>query len=174
LAAIIAFVQASAAPDTRANEQRSELAQRLAAFFLYVANASNREFLPQASELELSLTQLKTLAVLQGRAEELSVKEVAEGLGLSVGATSRAVDGLCKRGLVDRSEDLADRRVRRVRLTARGMRTMEKLTAVRIAAVERLLDSLSATQREDLERALEPIVGREEVRRFIRPRRRSP
>jgi DNA-binding MarR family transcriptional regulator len=145
----------------------------LAAFFLYVANASNREFLPQASELDLSLTQLKTLAVLQGRAEELSVKEVAEGLGLSVGATSRAVDGLCKRGLVGRSEDLADRRVRRVRLTARGLRTMEKLTAVRIAALEHLLDSLSEAQREDLERALEPILDREDVQRFFRPRRRS-
>jgi DNA-binding MarR family transcriptional regulator len=131
-----------------------------------VANANNRDFLPQASELDLSLTQLKALSQLKGRADELSMKDIAEGLGLSVAATSRAIDGLCKRGLVDRDEDPLDRRVKRVRLTSRGDRAMEKLAAIRVATLERLVEKLSDDQREDLVSALEPILEHEEVRRF--------
>jgi len=150
------------------HSESKELARTVAGFFLYVANASNRDLLPQISQYDISLTQLKALSQLHGRSEELSVKELAEGLGLSVAATSRAIDGLCKRGLVDRAEDAADRRIRRVRLTAKGRSTVERMQAIKTAALERLLTQLSTSERQRLAAALEPILDREEVRRFYR------
>jgi DNA-binding MarR family transcriptional regulator len=134
-----------------------ELGRQLAGFFLWVTNSSNHDFLPRITDLELTLTQMKALFQLTV-VDELAVKEVADGLGLSDAATSRAVDGLVKRDLVERAEDPADRRVKRVRLTARGRKTIDELAAVRIATFERLVEELSD--------ALEPILARQDLGRF--------
>jgi DNA-binding MarR family transcriptional regulator len=145
-----------------------ELARQLAGLFHCMANANNRDFLPEISELDLSLTQLKALAVLDERADALSVKDLSECLGLSLAATSRAVDGLVKRKLVEREEDPTDRRVRRVGLTARGRRIVERLIAIRIASLERLIESFNDEQRDKLADALDSILEHEGVRRFYR------
>jgi DNA-binding MarR family transcriptional regulator len=139
-----------------------------------MANANNRDFLPEISELDLSLTQLKGLSVLDEHVEEaLSVKALSERLGLSLAATSRSVDGLVKRKLIERDEDPDDRRVRRVRLTARGRRIVERLVEIRIAALERLVESFDDDQREKLADALDSIIEHEDVRRFYRAGRSS-
>ena len=140
----------------------------LGGLFLYLANANNRDFLPQISELDLTLTQLKALFQLEGRSNELSMKEISDGLGLSLAATSRTVDGLCKRRLVTRDEDAQDRRVKRVRLTAKGQATIDRVTAVRIATLQRLVEGLSDEEREHLAAALGPILERDDVHRFYR------
>jgi DNA-binding MarR family transcriptional regulator len=140
----------------------------LGGLFLYLANANNRDFLPQISELDLSLTQLKALFQLDGRSKELSMREISEGLGLSLATTSRTVDGLCKRRLVTRDEDPEDRRMKRVRLTAKGQATIDRVAAVRIATLQRLVETLSAEEREGLAAGLEPILDRDDVRRFYR------
>lgn len=140
----------------------------LGGLFLYLANANNRDFLPQVSELDLTLTQLKALFQLEGRSNELSMKEISDGLGLSLAATSRTVDGLCKRRLVTRDEDAQDRRVKRVRLTAKGQATIDRVTAVRLATLQRLVEGLSDEEREHLAAALGPILERDDVRRFYR------
>ncbi len=158
-------IESGAVTDTR------ELSRHIGAFFLYLANASNRDFLPETSELDLSLTQLKALFLIGAPTEEpLSMKSLAEGLGLSFAATSRAVDALCKRGLMDRDEDSDDRRIKRVSLTLKGRRAVDRLTAIRLAGLERLVETFSPDEREKLAVALEPILAREEIRRFL-PRR---
>ena len=163
-------MQASAIKAGRGSDVRA-LSRQLGAFFLYLANTSNRDFLPETSELDLSLTQLKALFLIGARTEEpLSMKNLAEGLGLSFAATSRAVDALCKRGLMDRDEDADDRRVKRVSLTLKGRRAVDRLTAIRLAGVERLIETFSPDEREKLAEALEPILAREEIRRSL-PRR---
>jgi DNA-binding MarR family transcriptional regulator len=149
-----------------------ELAQQLAGFFRYVTHVNVQDLLPEISELDLSLTQLKALSLLDERSDELSVKDLAEGLGLSVAATSRAVDCLFRRELVEREEDRLDRRVRRVRLAPAGRRTVESVIAMRVAGLERVVAGLTEDERRKLARALEPILQREEIRRFL-PRKRA-
>ena len=142
-----------------------ELGRQLAGFFLWMTNAGNHDFLPKISELELTLTQMKALFQLT-TVDELALKDVADGLGLSDAATSRAVDGLVKRELVERAEDPADRRVKRVRLTARGRKTIDELAAVRIATFQRLVEELPDNERTKLADALEPILARQDLGRF--------
>jgi DNA-binding MarR family transcriptional regulator len=170
-------MQVSSVPST--GSRPAELARQLAGFFRYVTLSSDGDFLREVAELDLSLSQLKTLSLLYeqpapsaGEADYLSVKEVAERLGISFPATSRALDPLVKRRLVARREDAADRRVKRVRLTARGDALVERLYEKRVASVEALLAQFSETERDKLSDALDTILTRPEINRYC-PRKAS-
>ena len=76
-------------------------------------------FASQLGELRLGFTQLAGLYVLAD-GSTLTVGELAEAIGRSPSATSRLVDGLVRRRLVERLEEPEDRRQRTLRLTPRG------------------------------------------------------
>ena len=76
-------------------------------------------FAGQLGELRLGFTQLAGLYVLADGGT-LTVGELAEAIGRSPSATSRLVDGLVRRRLVERHEEPEDRRQRTLRLTPRG------------------------------------------------------
>ena len=157
--------KAISTPDT------TTLARQLAGFFRYASVASDPEFLSQVAELDLTLNELKLLLLVYERQAgsgpekpcDLSVKELAERLGISLPAASRAVDPLVRRRLVTRREDPADRRVRRVCTTAAGARLVERLAATRVASFERLLAELSTTERRKLGDALDELMARPEI-----------
>jgi DNA-binding MarR family transcriptional regulator len=140
----------------------------LASYLMRSANVGTFE---KIGELDLSFTQLKALCVLesdddgQGR----SVKALAESLGVSLPAMSRAVDGLFERGFVRREEDSVDRRMKRVRLTDAGRAAPLALNEARLSALHELMDSLDDEQAEALARALELILGRREEIAAYRP-----
>jgi DNA-binding MarR family transcriptional regulator len=76
-------------------------------------------FASQLGELRLGFTQLAALYVLaEGRTT--TVADLAETLGRSPSATSRLIDGLVRRRLVERRPDTEDRRQRTLWLTQRG------------------------------------------------------
>jgi DNA-binding MarR family transcriptional regulator len=76
-------------------------------------------FASQLGELRLGFTQLAALYVLaDGRTT--TVADLAETLGRSPSATSRLIDGLVRRRLVERRPDTEDRRQRTLWLTQRG------------------------------------------------------
>src|SRR3954453_3299617 len=101
-------------------------------------------------ELELTLTQMKTLGMLNECVQEVSVKELSSRLGLSLPATSRTVDGLLRRGLLSRHEDTEDRRIKRVRLTDAGRDVVHRITTARLQGLEAYAASLSDEQRSTL------------------------
>jgi len=107
-------------------------------------------------ELDLTLTQVKALISLA--AAELTVKDLAERLGLSLPGTSRAVDVLVARGLVGRREDTADRRMKRLRCTDAGREALRRLDEARLAGIAQFTATLPADQRERLSSALRPIL----------------
>ena len=86
----------------------------------YLMRTANVRTFNAIAELDLSFTQIKALCALETDGEERSVKALAESLGVSLPAMSRAVDGLFERGFVGREEDPGDRRMKRVRLTDAG------------------------------------------------------
>ena len=105
-------------------------------------------------ELDLTITQIKTLDVLSGCADELSVKEVSERLGMSLPSASRTVEALLRRGWLERREDQLDRRVKRIRLTAQGREVASRVNGVRLEGLERFAGSLGPGQRTRLSAAL--------------------
>ena len=96
-------------------------------------------FASQLGGLRLGFTQLAALYVLADGGTT-TIGELAEVLGRSPSATSRLVDGLGRRRLVERHEEPEDRRQRTLVLTPRGQallrlvdraRADQFLTAVR-------------------------------------------
>jgi DNA-binding MarR family transcriptional regulator len=76
-------------------------------------------FATQLGELRLGFTQLAALYVLaEGRTT--TVGDLADVIGRSPSATSRLVDGLVRRRLVERRSEIEDRRQRTIWLTPRG------------------------------------------------------
>jgi DNA-binding MarR family transcriptional regulator len=96
-------------------------------------------FASQLGQLRLGFTQLAALYVLaDGRTT--TIADLAEAIGRSPSATSRLVDGLVRRRLVERRPETEDRRQRTLWLTQRGraiLRVVDReradqfLTAVR-------------------------------------------
>ena len=81
--------------------------------------AMGRALWRELGELRLGFTQLAALYVLAD-GSTLTVGELAEAIGRSPSATSRLVDGLVRRRLVERHQEPEDRRQRTLRLTQRG------------------------------------------------------
>lgn len=123
-------------------------------------------------ESGLSLTECKALLELggKGHAETHSwqVSDLAELFGVSVPSMSRAVDGLVKAKLATRVEDPEDRRVRRVKITAKGKDLVDKLVTVRRAGIESFAATLTAAQRRKLDAAVEALMDRDDIARAYR------
>ena len=121
------------------------------------------------AEMDLSFTQIKALCALDAEGREMSVGALAESLGTSLPAMSRAVDGLFERHLVGREEDPADRRMKRVRLTAAGAKVPAVLSEGRLTALAELIDSLGEDEAQPLADALALIVARHPEVAALRP-----
>jgi DNA-binding MarR family transcriptional regulator len=76
-------------------------------------------FASQLGELRLGFTQLAALYVLADSGTT-TIGDLADSINRSPSATSRLVDGLVRRRLVERQPDVEDRRQRALRLTPRG------------------------------------------------------
>jgi DNA-binding MarR family transcriptional regulator len=87
-------------------------------------------FASQLGELRLGFTQLAALYVLAD-GSTMTVGELAEALGRSASATSRLVDGLAKRRLVERHLEAEDRRQRSLALTQRGQAILRAVDRAR-------------------------------------------
>ncbi len=137
----------------------ADTARCLGEFLRFLTQSAGNGFVQAVEDAGLSLTQLKTMHVLAGADEELSLNGLAERLGgLSLPTLSRSVDALVQRGYVRRAEDTADRRVKRLSLTAKGRRTIDRLVEIRVAELGAVLETLTDGERERLARALEPIL----------------
>ncbi len=87
-------------------------------------------FASQLGELRLGFTQLAALYVLAD-GSTLTVGELAESINRSPSATSRLIDGLVKRRLVERQVEEEDRRQKILRLTPRGQAVLRVVDRAR-------------------------------------------
>jgi DNA-binding MarR family transcriptional regulator len=139
----------------------------LMGFLAWLFKSADTAVFRVAAELDLSLSQLRALHVLHHADHELALTELAPQLGLSVAATGRAVDVLSHHDLVVRREDAADRRIKRLALTAAGRDKIARLKAARLEGLRQFVASLSEDERERFSRALEPVLARPDVHDFL-------
>lgn len=135
-----------------------QLADELMTFLSTAMRSSQGDVFKVVQELDLSMTQLKMLHVLDNAEGELTPSELAKRLGLSPAATGRAVDALTRQGIVSRREDEEDRRVKRLALTEAGRDAVDRITTARRDGLIELAASLAPQQREALSSALQPLL----------------
>jgi DNA-binding MarR family transcriptional regulator len=176
---MVACVQATdlklAAGATAADDapERAALTADMYALASHLMRSSHVETFDLIAKLDLSFTQIKALCALDTESDERSVKALAESMGVSLPAMSRAVDGLYERGFVDRQEDPIDRRMKRVRLTHAGRAMTNSLTQGRLAGIQAFLSSLSDAEADALGGALQMILeGRPDIAE-LRPKQPS-
>jgi DNA-binding MarR family transcriptional regulator len=142
-----------------------ELAGELLELWHHLMRGSSSQMYALIAELDLSITQMKTLhALAEGGCEpavkEVSVKELSERLGLSLPGASRIVDALLRRGWLERREDPDDRRMKRVGITAEGRKILDRIETARLAGLEDYAASLTPEQRTRLSSALSDLPHR--------------
>ena len=134
------------------------LAEDLACFWGLIQRTASSDWFRVITEADLSLTQLKALMALAHGS--MSVKQLASMLQLSEAATSRAADGLVRRGLVGRKECAEDRRSRRLELSPEGAAVRDRVIQARVSGLVEFVERLTPDEQAALAAAVSPIVQR--------------
>jgi len=98
---------------------------------------------------DITYQQLKLVKIVS-LTEGYSVSDVAEFLGVSIAAASRAVDRLVRRGLIDRTTAEEDRRAVHLSLTEKGLDLLRRYDAAASPALERVFADLSSEQMQQV------------------------
>jgi DNA-binding MarR family transcriptional regulator len=120
---------------------------------------SMRNFLRYARESGLSMSNFGAIFHIH-RIGSCGVTEIGEHLGVTSAAASQMLDRLVDQGLIERSEDPEDRRVKRIQLTEDGRRVYEQGIQARQSWMEDLDASLSQDEKKTIATALETMIAR--------------
>jgi DNA-binding MarR family transcriptional regulator len=134
-----------------------QLAQDLQRFFHRVMKGDQGELLALVAELDLTMPQIRAMFVLDTTDHALALTELAPQMGLSVAAAGRAVDRMVRDGLISRTEDPVDRRVKRLALTDSGQAAIGRLAEARLAGLRRFAATLGERERDALTGALRTV-----------------
>ncbi|HEY1515819.1 MAG TPA: MarR family transcriptional regulator [Solirubrobacteraceae bacterium] len=155
--------KATTATEATTGTGDTALAGDLYALIVFLHKNCNADLFEAVGTLELSLSQIKLLHHLDDQPRELSLKQAAEVVHVSMPAASRMVDDLVRRGFAQRREDDDDRRMKRVCLTDGGRTAIRRLNAARLTGLEQFSTHLTTTERQFLAQALEQLLEREDI-----------
>jgi DNA-binding MarR family transcriptional regulator len=102
----------------------------------------------------LTMPQVRALFWL-GRHGQMSVGQLAAGLGVSQPSATETLDRLVRAGLVERTHDPTDRRIVRSSLTPKGRELTDRPWETRRAVLATALRESSPDQRAEIARGLE-------------------
>ena len=120
-----------------------------------------------AQHFRLALPQLTAIGIL-ATAGALHFKELHRRTAIPKSTLTVMVDGLGKRGLVERIRDEADKRECKIALTKRGQRLAHQVSQREAATLERMLAGLADEQARSYLEVLEQLVRSGEALTFLR------
>jgi DNA-binding MarR family transcriptional regulator len=137
----------------------TRLAEQLFTLLRRVTLDPEVDHLRAIEDHDLTVSQVRALLVLAcSDPAPLPGGQIAERLGISPAAISRALDGLARQGLVERCEPGEDRRVRPLAITASGREVAEEVAALKRAQLEHFVASLDPHQRELMQAAMDSLA----------------
>ena len=118
--------------------------------------------LRQAIDAELGaygLTEAtwRPLAYVGRLGEGIRQKELAHALGIEGPSLVRLLDSLERRGLIERREDVADRRARGIHLTAAGRELQQRVLSISVDIQRRLLSVVPPADLEACARVFQAV-----------------
>jgi DNA-binding MarR family transcriptional regulator len=107
--------------------------------------------------IELPVGQIRMMRLLY--AGPSTPSELSSQLSLSVSAVTQVANRLEAQGFIERSEDCEDRRVRHLRLSARGHSLMYRRHTARVQQAQRALAALDEKTQEQIIDSLEALLS---------------
>jgi DNA-binding MarR family transcriptional regulator len=120
---------------------------------------SMRHFLRFARESGLSMSHFGAIFHIH-RMGSCGVTEMGEHLGVTSAAASQMLDRLVEQGLVMRTEDPADRRVKRIELTEKGQQVFDEGIQARQSWMDDLSRVLTENEKQTIASALKILITR--------------
>jgi DNA-binding MarR family transcriptional regulator len=120
---------------------------------------SMRDFMGYARESGLSMAQLGALFQIRRRGG-CGVTELADELGVTSSAASQLLERLVHQGLILRSEDPGDRRVKQVVLTDKGLQVLQESIRARQSWLNDLADTLSDSEKQVIITGLNILIDK--------------
>jgi DNA-binding MarR family transcriptional regulator len=108
----------------------------------------------------LTMQQLKVLTLIAAERGRATGHELADTLDVSVATMSGLVDRLVEHGMVQRSDDPADRRIRRLSVTDLGSASLRSLVSSHNTMPTQVLDRLAD---DDLRALVQGLVALDRV-----------
>lgn len=127
--------------------------QALRAWMEISTHRSMHERTRFAKSAGLSMPQLGILMQLHHKGR-CGVSEIGERFDITNAAASQLVEKLAQAGYLERTEDLNDRRVKQLNLTAKGEKLIESGTQKRYLWLDELTSQLSAEEQVKVAEAL--------------------
>lgn len=117
-------------------------------------------FTPTLARFDITRADFDVLATLRrsGKPYRLTPTSLSRAMMISSGGTTKRIDRLQARGLIDRLDDPNDRRGVVVALTPKGVRLVDEAVAAHVADEQRVLAPLSKTDRNTLTRLLDALL----------------
>lgn len=120
---------------------------------------SMRGFLGYIRESGLSMSQLGAMFQIQHRGSS-GVSDLGGRLGVTSSAASQLLERLVQQGLVLRSEDPGDRRVKQLILTDKGRQVLRESVRARQSWLSDLAETLSDHEKEAITAALHVLMDK--------------
>jgi DNA-binding MarR family transcriptional regulator len=120
---------------------------------------SMRNFIEYARNSGLSMSQLGALFHLN-RMGMSGVTDLGDHLGVTSAAASQMLDRLVQQGLIQRSEDPHDRRVKQIVMTDNGCRVLEESIRARQVWLDDLAKAVPDNEKESIISALNNLIER--------------
>jgi DNA-binding MarR family transcriptional regulator len=135
-------------------EEFSEILHQWVKVFM---RRTGQEFKHFMNESGLSFSQVNALMRLHF-AGEADISDIGEQMGVTNAAASQLVERLVRMGLLERTEDHFDRRIKRLTLTPAGHALAEELVETKRKWMEKFTNSLTSQQRETISEALQVMT----------------
>lgn len=119
---------------------------------------SMHEFMRSSKDSGLSMAQQHTLMRLHYHGP-VQISEIGGDLDITAAAASQMVDRLVNLGLLERTEDREDRRVKRVSLTKSGLSLVRQGVEARLEWMKDLATTLTSKEQRAILSAIETLTN---------------
>ena len=120
---------------------------------------SMRDIMGYARDSGISMSQLGALFQIHRRGSG-GVTDLGDNLGVTSSAASQLLERLVHQGLILRSEDPSDRRVKQIVLTDKGRQVLEASIRARQGWLSDLAEVLSDSEKETMITALNILIDK--------------
>lgn len=128
--------------------------------FCTTVNELLERTLDEATDEQLAMSQVKLLLLIARPGQRFKVTDVADFMGVTNAAASRAIDRLVQRGLIDRTVSPEDRRAVDLSLTPASRELLDRFTEIRNRELLRVLGDFPADKIEEATALLDELSVR--------------